>query len=33
VARGSVTLDRLSGGRLILSAGLGSVPDEFTAFG
>ena len=33
VARESVTLDRLSGGRLILGAGLGSVPEEFTAFG
>jgi alkanesulfonate monooxygenase SsuD/methylene tetrahydromethanopterin reductase-like flavin-dependent oxidoreductase (luciferase family) len=26
-------LDRLSCGRLILGAGLGSVPEEFTAFG
>jgi alkanesulfonate monooxygenase SsuD/methylene tetrahydromethanopterin reductase-like flavin-dependent oxidoreductase (luciferase family) len=33
VARESVTLDRLSGGRLILGVGLGSVPEEFTAFG
>jgi len=33
VAREAVTLDRLSGGRLILGAGLGSVPEEFTAFG
>ena len=28
-----VTLDRLSGGRLILGAGLGSVPEEFAASG
>jgi alkanesulfonate monooxygenase SsuD/methylene tetrahydromethanopterin reductase-like flavin-dependent oxidoreductase (luciferase family) len=33
VARETVTLDRLSGGRLIVGAGLGSVPEEFTAFG
>jgi alkanesulfonate monooxygenase SsuD/methylene tetrahydromethanopterin reductase-like flavin-dependent oxidoreductase (luciferase family) len=33
VARESVTLDHLSGGRLIFGAGLGSVPAEFTAFG
>ena len=33
VARESVTLDRLSAARLILGAGLGSVPEEFTAFG
>jgi alkanesulfonate monooxygenase SsuD/methylene tetrahydromethanopterin reductase-like flavin-dependent oxidoreductase (luciferase family) len=33
VARESVTLDRLSGGRLIFGAGLGSLPAEFTAFG
>jgi alkanesulfonate monooxygenase SsuD/methylene tetrahydromethanopterin reductase-like flavin-dependent oxidoreductase (luciferase family) len=33
VARESATLDRLSGGRLIPGAGLGSVPGEFTAFG
>jgi len=26
-------LDRLSGGRLVLGAGLGGVPDEFTSFG
>jgi alkanesulfonate monooxygenase SsuD/methylene tetrahydromethanopterin reductase-like flavin-dependent oxidoreductase (luciferase family) len=33
VARESVTLDALSGGRLIVGAGLGSLPAEFTAFG
>jgi alkanesulfonate monooxygenase SsuD/methylene tetrahydromethanopterin reductase-like flavin-dependent oxidoreductase (luciferase family) len=33
VARESVTLDRLSAGRLIFGAGLGSVAAEFTAFG
>jgi alkanesulfonate monooxygenase SsuD/methylene tetrahydromethanopterin reductase-like flavin-dependent oxidoreductase (luciferase family) len=33
VARESVTLDRLSGGRLILGAGLGSLAEEYTAFG
>ena len=33
VAREAVTLDVLSGGRLIVGAGLGSVPAEFTAFG
>jgi alkanesulfonate monooxygenase SsuD/methylene tetrahydromethanopterin reductase-like flavin-dependent oxidoreductase (luciferase family) len=33
VARESVTLDLLSGGRLIIGAGLGSLPAEFTAFG
>ncbi len=33
VARESVTLDRLSGGRLVVGAGLGSLADEFTAFG
>jgi alkanesulfonate monooxygenase SsuD/methylene tetrahydromethanopterin reductase-like flavin-dependent oxidoreductase (luciferase family) len=27
------TLDRLSGGRVILGAGLGGVPEEFSAFG
>ena len=32
VARETVTLDVLSGGRLIVGAGLGSVPAEFTAF-
>jgi alkanesulfonate monooxygenase SsuD/methylene tetrahydromethanopterin reductase-like flavin-dependent oxidoreductase (luciferase family) len=33
VARETVTLDRLSGGRLVFGAGLGSLPAEFTAFG
>lgn len=33
VARESVTLDLLSGGRLTVGAGLGSLPAEFTAFG
>jgi alkanesulfonate monooxygenase SsuD/methylene tetrahydromethanopterin reductase-like flavin-dependent oxidoreductase (luciferase family) len=33
VARESVTLDRLSGGRLVFGAGLGSLPAEFTSFG
>ena len=33
VARESVTLDLLSGGRLVVGAGLGSLADEFTAFG
>ncbi|HCU97258.1 MAG TPA: LLM class flavin-dependent oxidoreductase [Actinobacteria bacterium] len=33
VAREAVTLDVLSGGRLIVGAGLGSFPAEFTAFG
>jgi alkanesulfonate monooxygenase SsuD/methylene tetrahydromethanopterin reductase-like flavin-dependent oxidoreductase (luciferase family) len=33
VARESVTLDVLSGGRLIVGAGLGASPTEFTAFG
>jgi alkanesulfonate monooxygenase SsuD/methylene tetrahydromethanopterin reductase-like flavin-dependent oxidoreductase (luciferase family) len=33
VARESVTLDVLSRGRLIVGAGLGSLPAEFTAFG
>jgi len=33
VARETVTLDVLSGGRLIVGAGLGSLPAEFTAFG
>jgi alkanesulfonate monooxygenase SsuD/methylene tetrahydromethanopterin reductase-like flavin-dependent oxidoreductase (luciferase family) len=33
VARETVTLDRLSGGRLVVGAGLGSLPSEFEAFG
>jgi alkanesulfonate monooxygenase SsuD/methylene tetrahydromethanopterin reductase-like flavin-dependent oxidoreductase (luciferase family) len=33
VARESVTLDLLSGGRLVVGAGLGSLVAEFTAFG
>jgi alkanesulfonate monooxygenase SsuD/methylene tetrahydromethanopterin reductase-like flavin-dependent oxidoreductase (luciferase family) len=33
VARESVTLDRLSGGRLVFGAGLGAYAGEFTAFG
>src|ERR1700730_429581 len=33
VARESVTVDLLSGGRLVVGAGLGSLPAEFTAFG
>lgn len=33
VARESVTLDRLSGGRLVVGAGLGSLRTEFEAFG
>ena len=33
VARETVTLDRLSGGRLVVGAGLGSLPAEFEAFG
>jgi alkanesulfonate monooxygenase SsuD/methylene tetrahydromethanopterin reductase-like flavin-dependent oxidoreductase (luciferase family) len=33
VARESVTLDRLSGGRLVLGVGLGNPPEEFSAFG
>jgi alkanesulfonate monooxygenase SsuD/methylene tetrahydromethanopterin reductase-like flavin-dependent oxidoreductase (luciferase family) len=33
VARESVTLDLLSGGRLVVGAGLGALADEFTAFG
>ena len=33
VAREAATLDVLSGGRLIVGAGLGSLPTEFTAFG
>src|SRR5512142_2721165 len=33
VARESVTLDQLSGGRLVFGAGLGSRAEELTAFG
>lgn len=33
VAREAVTVDRLSGGRLVLGVGLGNPPQEFTAFG
>jgi alkanesulfonate monooxygenase SsuD/methylene tetrahydromethanopterin reductase-like flavin-dependent oxidoreductase (luciferase family) len=33
VARETVTVDRLSGGRLVVGAGLGSLAAEFTAFG
>src|SRR5688500_7415612 len=33
VAREAVTLDRLSGGRLVLGVGLGNPPEEFSAFG
>ena len=33
VARESVTLDQLSGGRLVFGAGLGAYAGEFTAFG
>ena len=33
LARETVTLDRLSGGRLILGVGLGNPEDEFTRFG
>ena len=33
VARESVTMDLLSGGRLVVGAGLGSLAAEFTAFG
>jgi alkanesulfonate monooxygenase SsuD/methylene tetrahydromethanopterin reductase-like flavin-dependent oxidoreductase (luciferase family) len=33
VAKESVTIDRLSAGRLVVGAGLGSLPAEFTAFG
>ena len=33
LARETVTVDRLSGGRLTLGVGLGSPDDEFTAFG
>jgi alkanesulfonate monooxygenase SsuD/methylene tetrahydromethanopterin reductase-like flavin-dependent oxidoreductase (luciferase family) len=33
VAREAVTVDRLSGGRMVLGVGLGNPADEFTAFG
>ncbi|MDT0344490.1 LLM class flavin-dependent oxidoreductase [Streptomyces litchfieldiae] len=33
VAQAVATLDRLSGGRVVLGAGAGGVPAEFTAFG
>lgn len=33
VARESLTLDQLSGGRLVVGAGLGARAEEFTAFG
>ena len=33
MARESVTLDLLSGGRMVVGAGLGSLAAEFTAFG
>lgn len=33
VASAVATLDRLSGGRVVLGAGIGGVPAEFTAFG
>ena len=33
VAREAVTVDRISGGRLVLGVGLGNPPQEFTAFG
>ncbi|MEH1127992.1 LLM class flavin-dependent oxidoreductase [Micromonospora sp. CPCC 206061] len=33
VANAVATLDRLSGGRMVLGAGAGGVPAEFTAFG
>ena len=33
VARESATLDLMSGGRLVVGAGLGSLAAEFTAFG
>jgi alkanesulfonate monooxygenase SsuD/methylene tetrahydromethanopterin reductase-like flavin-dependent oxidoreductase (luciferase family) len=33
VARETVTLDRLSGGRLVFGAGLGDPPDDFGPFG
>jgi len=33
VAREAVTVDRLSGGRMVLGVGLGNPPDEYSAFG
>ncbi|HEY8544985.1 MAG TPA: LLM class flavin-dependent oxidoreductase [Acidimicrobiales bacterium] len=33
VARETVTVDRLSGGRMVLGVGLGNPPEEYTAFG
>jgi alkanesulfonate monooxygenase SsuD/methylene tetrahydromethanopterin reductase-like flavin-dependent oxidoreductase (luciferase family) len=33
VARETVTVDRLSGGRLVLGVGLGNPPEEYEAFG
>jgi alkanesulfonate monooxygenase SsuD/methylene tetrahydromethanopterin reductase-like flavin-dependent oxidoreductase (luciferase family) len=33
LAREAVTVDRLSNGRLVLGVGLGSPPDEYSAFG
>jgi alkanesulfonate monooxygenase SsuD/methylene tetrahydromethanopterin reductase-like flavin-dependent oxidoreductase (luciferase family) len=33
VAKRAVTIDQLSGGRFVLGVGLGSRPDEYTAFG
>lgn len=33
VAREAVTVDRLSGGRLVLGVGLGTPPEEYSAFG
>src|SRR5206468_8752842 len=33
VARETATLDRLTGGRLIFGVGLGSIPEEYSAFG
>jgi alkanesulfonate monooxygenase SsuD/methylene tetrahydromethanopterin reductase-like flavin-dependent oxidoreductase (luciferase family) len=33
LARETVTVDRLSGGRMVLGVGLGEPPDEYTAYG
>jgi alkanesulfonate monooxygenase SsuD/methylene tetrahydromethanopterin reductase-like flavin-dependent oxidoreductase (luciferase family) len=33
VAREAVTVDRLSGGRMVLGVGLGNPPEEYSAFG